>query len=351
MDLNDRMDNLDEEVMVLKNQIHNVLLDIREHVLTSTANPFESDVVHSQHTVQMAPSPPPPQTDTSESEPAKQSRSDDEKEKKKEGGEDQDSTKGGKDKDTESSDEKSPAAELESLMENMRKEREALERGRQEMSGLASDGEAASPKQGGGYGSGPGPAADPMQGMGPGPRAGFERGAGDQGRERSDMAGTYGGFGQPEQGQARGPYKAHDVWKASKARAGSQDTPQSEELDLTILIRLMRWIEKGVKRIGKQKMEVLIDLYEASAYLPATYKESLLQMMTLTSDGAQDSEEEQDGEEEQEQQEEERTVPMRDYVTTLIELDGLLGGRYQEQAQLYLSLIDDSKEHNGWTNP
>ena len=43
MELNQRLDQLEDEIKILKNEIQQSLLDIREHVLTKFTNPFRPD--------------------------------------------------------------------------------------------------------------------------------------------------------------------------------------------------------------------------------------------------------------------------------------------------------------------
>ena len=116
---------------------------------------------------------------------------------------------------------------------------------------------------------------------------------------------------------------------------GSQPVTQSSSLtgkpstDLVTVAMLSRWLANGVKKVGRQRMEVLVDIYSQLGGFPPTLRDAMMKLLN-TDDG--------DGQ------------SMNEGVSLLIEVDNLMQRSLtdkNEAAILSLFLNGNGKNGNG----
>jgi hypothetical protein len=111
------------------------------------------------------------------------------------------------------------------------------------------------------------------------------------------------------------------------------DLPKKEGMDLTTIAELARWTESSIRRVGKERVKAIVDIYQMMGYLPLNLKELLLQLIRLA---------EEEGLQEQ--------VKMRDFLPILIQLDTLLGQNLKTESAV-LSLLFEGEENFSWKRP
>ena len=303
MDLNERIDRLEGELKIIKNEVKQVLLDIKEQILSTYANPFPREIQITEK----------------------------------------------------------PAAKLGQSGAALGRERVAEKEGvveaKQEQPGGVGGGSPVAPAQGGvggqpqQVGAGPLPASAgaisghfiPEQGIG---KEDLE------GRISSPLEGTP----EPGEGEATTPPKfreerpilgkrpvektppaqrkethARRLPLRSRSEAESEAIPGEGELDLAMVIRLARWAEESVKKVGKEKVERLLEIYQGTKYLSQRAREIILGLVHLV------DEEKPEGQ-----------VTIRSCIGMLLQLDSILGGNYRKE-QALLSLLLDNEEGELWT--
>lgn len=104
----------------------------------------------------------------------------------------------------------------------------------------------------------------------------------------------------------------------------------SRRIDLATLATLGNWADRSARRIGRERVEAILDVYQVTGYLPQNLKEVLLRLLAL--DNAPVNEEE---------------ISLRDCITVLLELNGIVIGHSKTEAAM-LSLLVNA---NGHTKP
>jgi len=104
----------------------------------------------------------------------------------------------------------------------------------------------------------------------------------------------------------------------------------SRRIDLATLATLGNWADRSARRIGRERVEAILDVYQVTGYLPQNLKEVLLRLLAL--DNAPVNEEE---------------ISLRDCITVLLELNGIVIGHSRTEAAM-LSLLVNA---NGHTKP
>ena len=116
----------------------------------------------------------------------------------------------------------------------------------------------------------------------------------------------------------------------SRSEAESEAIPGEGELDLAMVIRLARWAEESVKKVGKEKVERLLEIYQGTKYLSQRAREIILGLVHLVDEGKPEGQ-----------------VTIKSCIGMLLQLDGILGGNKKEQA--LLSLLLGNEEGELWT--
>ncbi|MCL0064331.1 hypothetical protein M1N84_00215 [Dehalococcoidia bacterium] len=330
MELNQRIDELESELKIVKNEVQSVLLDIRERVLSSYDNPFQAVGGN-------APPRKEPETATTvttniaDEEPAG---------KPLEQARDDQSSGDSK------MEEEAGTSQLKALMDQLEREREALKReqqvARSPTLSEAQPAQALPPAPG--FGPSQGDYRPPERGRRQRP-AETEReetssdqrpspgpGSDPRWRMRAEEESTQGAGRRTVRRPPRSPRSEergmdrHDE-AADVERGELQDwdaNGDQTEVNLLTLVGLARWAEKSTSRIGKERVEAVVEIYQTAGCLPTSYKDVIPQLIRLA-----------DGEKP------EGEVTMGDSLNVLLQLDSLLGKKFKTQAAILSTLFGD----------
>ena len=357
MELNQRIDELEGELKIVKNEVQSVLLDIRERVLAYYDNPFQVTAVKSSpkkgpEMASMA------TTNVAGEEPTWKPL--------KQAGADQSN---GDSK----MEEEAGTSQLKALMDQLAREREELKQEQQVVhspnpvrSQVAQSGSPIEPDYGGpefqsaqslpmarGFGPSQGdyrlPERDlwqrpdelpreetnydqrssPGQGSDPRRKMGIEEertgGTGRRGVRRPPAN------SRPYERDANRYIEGTDV-ETEQVQNFDMNGDQTE-INLLTLVGLVRWAEKSISKIGKERVEAVVEIYQTSGCLPASYKEVIPQIIRLA-----------DGEKPEAQ------PTMGDSLNVLLQLDSLLGKKFKTQAAVLSTLFGDDGGYP-WTKP
>lgn len=109
---------------------------------------------------------------------------------------------------------------------------------------------------------------------------------------------------------------------------------KKDKLNLLTLAGLARWAERSVGKIGKERVESIVEIYgTAGNYFPESYKETITHIISLT-----------DGENTN------GPVAIWDSISVLLQLDSLLEGNFKNEAAALSTLFDDGGGYP-WTKP
>ena len=125
----------------------------------------------------------------------------------------------------------------------------------------------------------------------------------------------------------------------SKPRTGERTTgmlPEREEVkaaaqkeapDLVTVALLAPWVESSISRVGRERLKLLVEIYESVGGLHGQHKEVLLKLITLDGRDVADG-----------------NVPLKECLRMLVELDNLLSrSRFDPNGAALLSLFLDGK--------
>ncbi len=138
-----------------------------------------------------------------------------------------------------------------------------------------------------------------------------------------------------------------DRRKSSGARWSEKDREKQEEtspeeestaqetsqVNLMVLVGLVRWVEKSIRKIGKDRVEAIIEIYRTAGYLPAGYNDTIPQVIRLAED-----------------EKPEEPVSMGDSINVLLQLDNLLGGKFKAESAVLATLFGEEGGYP-WTKP
>ncbi|MFC2027366.1 hypothetical protein ACFLU3_01630 [Chloroflexota bacterium] len=159
------------------------------------------------------------------------------------------------------------------------------------------------------------PSSGGGQGVHPSRRTPMER---DRTREDEER--------KPARRVISGKRRQWDYWSTEEESAEDQT-----EVNLMTLIGLVRWVEKSIKKIGKEKVEAIVEIYRTAGYLPSSYKDTIPQIILLADD-----------------EKPEGSVSMGDSISVLLQLDGLLGGKFKTESAVLSTLFGDDGDYP-WT--
>ena len=97
----------------------------------------------------------------------------------------------------------------------------------------------------------------------------------------------------------------------------------SGRIDLATLATLGNWADRSARRVGRERVEAILEVYEVTGYLPRNLKQVLLKLLTL--DDAPVTE---------------QGVSLRECITVLLELNGLLIGHSKTEAAMLGLLVN-----------
>jgi len=98
-------------------------------------------------------------------------------------------------------------------------------------------------------------------------------------------------------------------------------------MELGTLAGMMQWASKAAGRIGRKKVEAIVEVYQLTGHLSPEQKEVLLKVLNLT-----------------EGEKPEGPVSTRECIAVLVQLDALLGKGSTSEAALLSILFDDGRE-------
>lgn len=110
------------------------------------------------------------------------------------------------------------------------------------------------------------------------------------------------------------------------APQSAPETPMDKgsKVDLITLTSMVKWVDQTTRRIGKERVMVILDIYEMAGRInPAT--KHLVQRLCALADGSS-----------------EQSIPLRDVVGAMLQIDGLLDARQPDERRLLGLLVDDS---------
>ncbi len=109
------------------------------------------------------------------------------------------------------------------------------------------------------------------------------------------------------------------------SRKAESDGGNGDKTDLATLATLGDWADRSARRVGRERVEAILEVYQATGYLPLNLKTVLLKLLAL--DNAPVSED---------------PVSLRDCITVLLELNGIVIGHSKTEAAM-LSLLVSAK--------
>jgi hypothetical protein len=121
--------------------------------------------------------------------------------------------------------------------------------------------------------------------------------------------------------------RAHHEQQASSPAAEQpmdKGLDKASKIDLLTLTSMVKWVDQTTRRIGKERVMVILDIYEMAGRISPTTKQ-LVQRLCALSDGSS-----------------ERALPLRDVVGAMLQIDGLLDARQMDERRMLSLLVDDS---------
>ncbi|MBM3131904.1 MAG: hypothetical protein FJZ95_02575 [Chloroflexi bacterium] len=174
---------------------------------------------------------------------------------------------------------------------------------------------------------GEGTPTPPPEGRGPAPgqqgaRPGLRRAPGEK----------EGTAGMEKPGLARQAHPADlrrsevKMEQREKPEKKDEKAPAAEEtqVNLMTLIGLVRWVEKSIKKVGKERVQAIVEIYRTAGYLPASCKDIIPQVIRLAEDEKPDG-----------------AITMGDSINVLLQLDSLLGGKFKTESAVLSTLFDE----------
>lgn len=103
----------------------------------------------------------------------------------------------------------------------------------------------------------------------------------------------------------------------------------AEKIDIFALTQLMKWADNSLSNIGKEKLDKILDLYDLTGRIPKETKDMISNIEALSDvNHAKEKEE----------------IEMKDYILAIYQLDRILTGETQAQAQAPILLSSEELE-------
>ncbi len=104
---------------------------------------------------------------------------------------------------------------------------------------------------------------------------------------------------------------------------------KNPKLDLVTVAGLISWVEDSYKKLGRERTEAVLDISEAMEYIPGNLRPILTKLIALASQSSS-----------------ENPTRIRDYIDSLVKLNGLLSNENREEMTLLLvSLLSGDTNH------
>ena len=166
---------------------------------------------------------------------------------------------------------------------------------------------------------------------------GEERGVGDKRRfgsgyrsEARDIKphdsaeGEKGRWSEQRFGSSRSEAKGIESRSKGDKPVEKDSAAQGKQVNLLTLVGLVRWVENSVKKIGKEKVEAIVEIYRTAGYLPESHNAVIAQIIRLA-----------------EGEKPKGPVPMGVSILVLLQLDSLLGGKFQTESSILSTLFTE----------
>ena len=142
--------------------------------------------------------------------------------------------------------------------------------------------------------------------------------------ERGDAKGASGKMLRKDSGSSRSEERSVSSHEKVEGVEVEQTDLEKTQVNLLTLVGLVRWVEKGIQQVGKERVEAIVEIYQTAGYLPARYKDVIPQIIRLA-----------------EGDKPEGPVTMGDSISVLLQLDSLLGGKFKTESVVLSTLFDD----------
>ena len=95
-------------------------------------------------------------------------------------------------------------------------------------------------------------------------------------------------------------------------------------MDLTTIAGLTQWAGNSIKRIGRERVEAIVDVYQKSGLISPGIEEILLKLISLA-----------------EEEKPEKMVTIKDCIAVFVQLDNILGRGFKPESAILSILLDD----------
>lgn len=99
---------------------------------------------------------------------------------------------------------------------------------------------------------------------------------------------------------------------------------KGSKIDLITLTSLVKWVDQTTRKIGKERVMVILDIYEMAGRIAPSTKQ-LVQRLCALSDGSS-----------------EHAIPLREVVGAMLQIDGLLEAKQMDERRMLSLLMDDT---------
>lgn len=102
-----------------------------------------------------------------------------------------------------------------------------------------------------------------------------------------------------------------------------QPPPMTSKYDLITLASLVRWVDDTTRKLGKERVLVLLDIYEMAGRMTPTTKQLVQRLCALSG-------------------ERDERVPLREILSAMLQIDGVLEAKQADEHRLLGLLVDDT---------
>ncbi|MBI2964866.1 MAG: hypothetical protein HYY34_01530 [Chloroflexi bacterium] len=122
------------------------------------------------------------------------------------------------------------------------------------------------------------------------------------------------------------PRDHHQPQPPVSAPASAPEPPMDKgsKIDLITLTSMVKWVDQTTRRIGKERVMVILDIYEMAGRITPATKQVVQRLCALTDGSSEES------------------IPLRDVVGAMLQIDGLLEAKQADERRLLGLLVDDS---------
>ena len=106
-------------------------------------------------------------------------------------------------------------------------------------------------------------------------------------------------------------------------KANGNDSNDIDRTDLATLATLGNWADRSARKVGRERVEAILEVYQVTGYLPQNLKEVLLKLLSLDNAPVNEG-----------------AVSLRDCITVLLELNGIVIGHSKTEAAMLSLLVN-----------